>query len=95
MSAYQGRLTEPEWLSMVWRNGVEYVITRDPDTGLQFVYADGEKIGQSQSEAGVTLIRRNHARDIGQHPPTWPNYIDNPYPVNSLDEGSDGGPEDY
>lgn len=48
----------------VTRNGVEYEILQDPDTGLQFVFADRVKIGQTQSVAGARLIRRNHARNI-------------------------------
>jgi hypothetical protein len=46
------------------RAGVDYRITRDPESGLQFVYADGKKIGQTQTPAGAKLIRRNHARNI-------------------------------
>ncbi len=46
------------------RAGVDYRIARDPETGLQFVYADGKKIGQTQTESAAKLIRRNHARNI-------------------------------
>lgn len=48
----------------VIRNGRSYSTARDIDTGLMFVFCDGVKIGQTQSEAGAKLIRRNHARDI-------------------------------
>jgi hypothetical protein len=53
--------TTIQWTS---RAGVDYEIYKAPDSGLMVVYADGAKIGQTQTEAGAKLIRRNHARNI-------------------------------
>lgn len=46
------------------RAGVDYEIRKAPDTGYMVVYADGAKIGQSQTKAAARLIRRNHSRAI-------------------------------
>lgn len=51
------------------RAGREYVITREADSGLHAVHVtdlDGvtSRVGRSQTLAGATLLRRNHARDI-------------------------------
>lgn len=48
----------------VTRAGVAYTIHKDRETGLMFVLADGAKIGQTQTEAGAKLIRRNHSHAI-------------------------------
>lgn len=54
-----GTLTES-----VFRANTHYEIYRDASTGLMVVYADGSKVGQTQTLAGARLIRRNHARNI-------------------------------
>lgn len=46
------------------RAGVEYDIIKDTATGLHVAYADGKRIGATQTEEGAKLIRRNHARAI-------------------------------
>ena len=48
----------------VTRNGIDYEIYPDPETGLQQVYADGTRIGQTQTESAARLIVRNHARKV-------------------------------
>lgn len=52
----------------VIRNGREYNMARDTETGLMFVFADGVKIGQSQTIEAARLIRRNHSRRVTPTP---------------------------
>lgn len=51
-------------IESVTRTNTRYEIRRDHETGLMFVYANGSKIGQTQTLAGARLIRRNHSRAI-------------------------------
>ena len=49
----------------VIRNGVIYNMARDLDTGLMFVFADGVKIGSTQTAEAARIIRRRHAARQG------------------------------
>lgn len=66
-------MNESEIHETCHRNGIDYEIYPDPHTGLMTVWANGSKVGQTQTLAGARLIRRNHARRVeSDYQPFYP-----------------------